>query len=217
MRVVTSLVAERGFVLAGAGALIEYGFVDRFTADIDLFTNVAQDIGATAAELAARLVDDEFDVVVVRATPHFARLAIDELEVDLAHNWRGDPPGRSEIGPILSVRDAIAGKIEALFTRLENRDVVDVAQLLEFYSMAEMAQWAKDRDEGFSLDIVHEMVSQNVHRPDAGFDASEYEAARARVIASIAVEIDRGASLPAADVDADGPDGPHDEGVDFGH
>lgn len=40
VRIVTGLIAERGFVLAGAGALIEHGFVDRFTADIDLFTNV---------------------------------------------------------------------------------------------------------------------------------------------------------------------------------
>ena len=61
------------------GALSESGFVDRFTADIDLFTDVAPDIGETAAELGAPLVDDEFDVVVVRVTPQFAWLAIDDL------------------------------------------------------------------------------------------------------------------------------------------
>jgi hypothetical protein len=82
--------------------------------------------------------------------------------------------------------------------------------------MAEMAQWAKDRDEGFSLDIVHEMVSQNVHRPDAGFDAQMYEAARAKIIAAIAIALDRGMGPAVRHSDELGHDGPDGGDVDLG-
>jgi len=140
VRVVTAIISEQGFALAGAGALMEHNLVDRVTADVDLFTNIVQDIGATAAGLAERLVADDFDVVITRSTPYFARLEIDSLDVDLAHNWRADPPGRVDIGPILSIRDAIAGKIEALFTRIEPRDVMDVAQLFDFYPVLSLCE-----------------------------------------------------------------------------
>lgn len=182
---------------------MEHELIDRFTADVDLFTNIDHDIGATAAELAERLIDSDFQVVIARSSPYFARLEIDQLDVDLAHNWRADPPGQSDIGPILSIRDAIAGKIEALFTRIENRDVVDVAQLLEFYSMTQMAAWASDRDEGFSLGITYEMVVNNAHRPDAGFNSEAFEQAHAKVLAAISEAIEQGLSPSTVDLEAE--------------
>lgn len=191
VRVVTAIIAERGFALAGAGALMEHGFVSRHTEDIDLFTNIQQDVGETAAALAERLSSEDFDVKVMRQTPHFARLSIDDLEVDLARNWRADPVDEAEIGPLLSVRDAIAGKVEALCTRLENRDVHDVGQLLDFYSMAQMAAWAKERDGGFSLQVTLQMVTQNVHRPNAGFGEDAFDAARVKVLAAIEQALDQ--------------------------
>lgn len=43
-------------------------------------------------------------------------MGVDELEVDLAHDWRADPPAVTDIGPVLSMSDAIAGKTVMLLT-----------------------------------------------------------------------------------------------------
>ncbi|MFC7024521.1 hypothetical protein ACFQHV_15360 [Promicromonospora thailandica] len=41
-------------------------------------------------------------------------------------NYREFAPARFEIGPVLDVRDAVAGKMSALWSRGETRDFIDI-------------------------------------------------------------------------------------------
>jgi hypothetical protein len=45
------------------------------------------------------------------------------LDVDFAINWRADPPLQMGVGPVLSERDAVAGKLSAVYSRGEVRAV----------------------------------------------------------------------------------------------
>lgn len=123
-----------GFVLAGAGAIRAHGLTDRPTEDIDLFAGpLISEADFAAAVVAAEraLVDAGYAVARLREHPTFARLHVGAgdglgLEVDLAVNWRADPPVRMSLGPVLSERDAVAGKLSAVYSRGEVRDFLDL-------------------------------------------------------------------------------------------
>ena len=72
-----------------------------------------------------------YTVEVLRSLAQFARLRIikdgaDVLEVDVALNWRAEPPVHLAVRPVLSERDAIAGKLSAVYSRGEIRDFLDL-------------------------------------------------------------------------------------------
>lgn len=73
-RMVLALPSAAGFALAGGGAMLEHGFVERPTVDLDLF---AVDVGLLArftSEVAAALQVLGHDTQVVRESPTFVRL-----------------------------------------------------------------------------------------------------------------------------------------------
>ena len=117
-----AVIGDHGFVLAGAGAIREHGFTNRPTADVDLFGPplTTADQFATVLELVEQtVVDAGYTVERARSFPQFARLRLsrdgeDILDVDLALNWRADSPVLLAVGPVLSERDAIAGKLSAV-------------------------------------------------------------------------------------------------------
>ncbi|MBM9463955.1 nucleotidyl transferase AbiEii/AbiGii toxin family protein [Aeromicrobium sp. YIM 150415] len=123
----------RGFALAGAGAIRAHGLTDRPTADIDLFCGprMSETDFSAAVDLGARALRDAgYEVAHVRGFSTFARLrAVDDgrmFEVDFAMSWRADPPVRLSVGPVLSERDAVAGKLGAVYSRGEIRDFLDL-------------------------------------------------------------------------------------------
>lgn len=108
-----------GFVLAGAGAIRAHGLTDRPTEDVDLFAGplISEDDFAAAVTTAERAVADAgYEVARLREYPTFARLHVRAgdglgMDVDLAVNWRADAPVQMSLGPVLSERDAVAGKL----------------------------------------------------------------------------------------------------------
>lgn len=135
-RRVTGLLLEAldgtGFVLAGAGAIRAHGLTDRPTEDVDLFAGplISEDDFAAAVVTAEQaLADAGYGVARLREYPTFVRLHVqagEGLEVDLAVNWRADPPVRMDLGAVLSERDAVAGKLSAVYSRGEVRDFLDL-------------------------------------------------------------------------------------------
>lgn len=123
-----------GFVLAGAGAIRAHGLTDRPTEDIDLFAGPLiseEDFAAAVATGEHALHDADYDVARIRESPTFVRLHLQAgnglaLDVDLAVNWRADPPVKMSLGPVLSERDAVAGKLSAVYSRGEIRDFLDL-------------------------------------------------------------------------------------------
>jgi len=126
--------ADFRFVLAGGYALRAHGFGDRDSDDIDLFTDVL-DVERFAAAVE-RLVDayrnDGLATEVIRQAPLFARLVVDETaKADLGMDHRQFPPGQLDVGPVLSEQDAVGGKVGAVYSRLEPRDLIDVQVILD--------------------------------------------------------------------------------------
>lgn len=185
IRDLAELLAADGFALAGAGGLIDSGIIDRPTRDIDLFTNLSVDLLAVIDRMVDGLRASGRVVEVHQSTEHFGRLTVDGVEVDLGRNWRAADAVVSALGPRLSTEDLVAGKMSALASRLENRDVVDVARLAEQFDFAEMVSWAMKADDGFDLAMVADMVRQQRFRPQGRFDEPDFAAARTAVLEAI--------------------------------
>lgn len=129
-----SVIGADGFVLAGAGAIREHSLTDRQTADVDLFgppLTTPEQFATVVERVEDALVNAGYTLDRVRSFAQFARLRITEdagevLDVDLALNWRADPPVHMAVGPVLSERDAVAGKLSAVYSRGEVRDFLDL-------------------------------------------------------------------------------------------
>lgn len=159
-RVALAAVAGRGFALAGSGAIREHGIVDRPTRDVDLFTDQLDEasfssaVDAVAGSLRARgMVVQE-----MRRSPQFAQLLVvtatdARVEVDLGVDWRSREPVGLSVGPVLSVHDAVASKVGALYSRAEARDFLDVDAIRSSgrFTDAELLAAVTDRDPGFEV------------------------------------------------------------------
>jgi hypothetical protein len=128
-----ALAGVDGFALAGSGAIREHGVIERPTEDVDLFTT-SQDVTAFSAavdQVTAQLRGSGYRVEQTRRAAHFARLRVDsadglQLDLDLGVDWRQDDPVTLEVGPVLSLSDAVGNKVSALYSRGEPRDYLDV-------------------------------------------------------------------------------------------
>lgn len=131
--------AEYGFVLAGGYALSANGISNRPSNDVDLFTNIADPGRFAQAVQALRAALNAHGLVAteVRVHARFAELRVadphsrDVSDVQLGLDFRRFPPANLSVGPVLDVRDAVAGKIAALWSRGEARDYIDVDAVLQ--------------------------------------------------------------------------------------
>lgn len=102
--------------------------------DVDLFTNrFDPDRFAEAVDrVRAAFAEAGFGVEGKTMGPAFADMHVVDLvtgessDIQLGVNYREFPPARIEIGPVLDVRDAVAGKMSALWSRGEVRDFIDI-------------------------------------------------------------------------------------------
>jgi hypothetical protein len=110
----------------------------------------------------------------------FAQLAVSrgeqEMLLDLARDWRQQPPVHLNIGPVLHVDDAVGSKVTALVGRGLPRDFIDVAAALHRYSREQLMTLAFVRDPGLRvLDFVHAAQALDATPTDAyaayGLDA----------------------------------------------
>lgn len=123
-----------GCALAGAEAVRAHGLTDRPTEDVDLFSGPRISKEAFRAAVASgeqALREAGYETDRVRESPMFVRLRLQTpdghgLDVDFAVNWRADPPVQMNLGPVLSERDAVAGKLSAVYSRGEVRDFLDL-------------------------------------------------------------------------------------------
>jgi hypothetical protein len=128
-----------GFVLAGGYAISANGMGDRPSVDVDLFTNQPdpQRFAEAVERLREALQAAGLTTEDNRMGPTFAELYVIDpatgqgSDIQLGLNSRGFPPVELSIGPVLDVRDAIAGKMSALWSRGETRDFIDIDTVLE--------------------------------------------------------------------------------------
>jgi Nucleotidyl transferase AbiEii toxin, Type IV TA system len=152
-------IGPAGFALAGSGAIREHGITNRPTQDVDLFATSATSPDAfnQALERAEQTLRDAgLPFTRTRAAPLFARLVVsgptdEKVVVDLAVDWRMEPPVRLEIGPVLALPDAVGSKVAAAFSRAEARDFLDLDAIREsrLYSDDGLLSLAHEHDPGF--------------------------------------------------------------------
>ena len=94
----------------------------------------------------------------IRRSTQFARLHVLsqdglQLDVDLGVDWRQDEPVRLDVGPVLSLADAVGNKVGALFSRGEARDYLDVDAIRASgrFSDDQLVTAATERDAGFDV------------------------------------------------------------------
>lgn len=157
-RVALEAAGSLGFALAGGYAVQAHGFLNRMSADVDLFAeaNGGSDITQAVDVVIAAYVREGLRVETELQSASSARLdvrsAAESAKVELGLDWRKNEPVRLAVGPVLHVDDAVANKVCALFGRAEVRDYVDVDAILASgrYTENELLDLAADHDPGFN-------------------------------------------------------------------
>jgi Nucleotidyl transferase AbiEii toxin, Type IV TA system len=158
--------AQHGFALGGGNALIAHGIIDRYTADVDLFTDEVAGVAAAAdavqaALRAADLRAERRDTVAGLAdvfdgmADGLAEWIVtgpggEQMLLQMAYFDRECQPVMMGVGPVLDAEDVVGGKVCALASRAEPRDYLDTAAALERYSVAQLIGFARRLDSGLT-------------------------------------------------------------------
>jgi hypothetical protein len=158
VRTASALSEAHTIALAGGGAMIAHGFVDRATQDVDLFTEI-DDVEArhVCAALRAALRDRGLDSRDADRSPADHRfIAVDpadgsECIVEVfADGGRLRPRVMLDVGPVLHPDDLAADKMLALWGRARPRDFYDVHALMRPYTREGLLRLAAAKDAGFT-------------------------------------------------------------------
>jgi hypothetical protein len=157
---------RHGFALGGGNALMAYGVVDRFTADVDLFTDEEASVAAAAAAVESALREAGFGIerrdqagglgdIFYGLGDALAEWIVtapggEQMMLQLAYFDRARRPVIMEVGPVLDLEDVIGGKVCALASRVEPRDYVDTAAALERYTREQIIGFARRLDPGLT-------------------------------------------------------------------
>lgn len=203
-------VSDAGFVLAGAGAIRQWGLTDRPTEDVDLFaghTTTAEQFRTALDAAEAALIEAGFEVGRSRVSDSFARFHLrgegeELLEVDFGVNWRADAPVVMTVGPVLSERDAIAGKLSAVYSRGEVRDFLDLDSIRATgrFTDPELLALGREHDDGFDVGMFAAQLSRiatilPTQAAKYGVTADEFAQVQAHVLAW-AIELRDAATTP---------------------
>lgn len=119
----------------------------------------------------------------------YVRLQVTDSEsgastkVELVAEFLQHNPVSSELGPVLHRDDVAAGKMEALFTRAEARDFIDVDALLgSGYTRQQLIELAAQRDAGFDLAVLADMFGSVSRFNDRQFTVYGVDGERVRGI-----------------------------------
>ena len=158
--------ARHGFALGGGNALMAHGVIDRFTADVDLFTDDEAGVAAAAGAVEAALRRAGFAAECQDETAGLADIFSEmgeglaewivtapggeQMMLQMAYFERDCPPVIMDIGPVLDLEDVVGGKVCALASRAEPRDYLDTAAAMGRYSIAQMIDFARRLDPGLT-------------------------------------------------------------------
>lgn len=172
------MAADHGFALAGGYAVQACGVLQRPSEDIDLFTSsVRDDFAEGVAKICNAYTEHGLTIKVDVDSPQFVRLSVSEpatgrtSKVELAADIRSRPPVTMEIGPVVHLDDVAGGKVEALFTRAEVRDFIDIDALLTSgrFTHHQLLDLAASRDLGFDRAVFAQMLAALDLYPNSEF------------------------------------------------
>ena len=182
--IVRELPEAEDFVLAGGGALVARGDVDRTTRDLDYFARSADQVPRLHAALERALEAAGLVATTVRASGGFVRMVVDDsaetTEVDLAHDYRLLPPEDSAVGKTLAAEELAIDKVLALFDRAEARDFIDLAAVVDRWGLPHLCHRAKEKDPGFIEEVLAEQLSRFDRLPPQDFEITDEARIRLR-------------------------------------
>lgn len=167
------LPAAEGFVLAGGGAMLAHGLVDRPTHYLDLFSADAAALPPLAAALTRALDAAGMTVTSGHTAPGYQQLTVavgdETVLVELANDVRMWPAKILAVGSVLSIEELAADKTLALFGRAEPRDLVDVAALAATLGADRLLEFASAKDADFDQAVLGDAVRFAAAQPDSRF------------------------------------------------
>jgi hypothetical protein len=167
-----ALAADDGYALAGGYAVQAHHFIDRLSDDVDLFVPIERkhEMPTATARIIAAYDQAGLRAQIRQHADTYVRLDVTDpaigrtVKVELVAEFLMNPPVPSDLGPVLHPDDVAAGKLEALFTRAEVRDFIDVDALLRGgYNRSQLIELAKRRDAGFDESVLADMFA-SLHR-----------------------------------------------------
>ncbi len=172
---------RHGFALGGGNALMAHGVIDRFTADVDLFTDEEAGVMAAADAVEAALRRAGFEAgrqakgdgladIFEGMAEGLAEWIIttpggEQMMLQMAYFDRSRGPVTMDVGPVLDLEDVIGGKVCALVSRAYERDYVDTAAALARYSVDQVIGFARRLDSGLQ-DRDFSDAGRRLHRMD---------------------------------------------------
>jgi hypothetical protein len=177
--------ARHGFALAGGNALIAHGIVDRFTEDVDLFSDQEAGVQAAAQAVEAALREAGFGII-----PRDQSSGLEDIFEGMGEGlaeWTVTAPGGQEtilqmayfdrsrgpvsmdVGPVLDLEDVAGSKVCALASRVEPRDYIDTAAALERFSAEQLIIFARRLDPGLTRRDFTDAARQLDRMPDGVF------------------------------------------------
>jgi hypothetical protein len=119
-RVALEVASSYGFALAGGYAVQAHGFLDRPSADVDLFAEASAQFNFPEAvdAVIAAYHRDGLEARADARSSSFARLSVssgeEQARVELGVDWRMNEPIRFAVGPVLHADDAVIEALEAV-------------------------------------------------------------------------------------------------------
>jgi Nucleotidyl transferase AbiEii toxin, Type IV TA system len=160
--IISGLAEAEGFALAGGGALIVRGDVDRGTRDLDFFGLTPESVNGLAPAVELALTAAKIGVTTLQSNQGFVRLMASQgnerCEIDLAADARLFPIDTRPTVPTLTGEELAVDKVLAIFGRAEARDFVDFAAVEPKYGFERLCELAAEKDRGFSAQVFGEML-----------------------------------------------------------
>jgi hypothetical protein len=148
--------------LAGGGALIVRGDVDRGTRDLDFFGLTIESVDRLAPAVERALTRAGMEIVTLQSNQGFVRLVASQggelCEIDLAADARLFPIDTGPGIPTLTGEELAVDKVLAIFGRAEARDFIDLAAVEPRYGFERLCELAAEKDRGFSAHVFGEML-----------------------------------------------------------
>jgi hypothetical protein len=167
---------DLGLMLAGGYAIRAHGLTERPSGDLDLATSANLDLRTIVDRLSDTFRRSGFDVQLIESKLRMARLQLTRgaavCEVDLLKEAVG-PPALFELGPVLTLDDAVGLKVRPLADRALHRDFIDVhaAAVKAGYTWPDLENLGARHTPNWSLADLADRLSAIDLRDDVTFAA----------------------------------------------
>jgi hypothetical protein len=155
--------------VAGATIIQREADSPRYSRDVDLFHDAAEDVAASAQLDAAALTKAGYEVAFSLQQAGFQRAIVSRDGQSLRLEWATDSAFRffplvpdPQLGFRLHDADAATNKVLAAASRDKVRDIVDLLYLNRTYIPLGIAIWAAcGKDEGLTPELILEQLKRN--------------------------------------------------------